>query len=446
MGIPARLAPLRRIALVLAAIDAVVIAVSPGCGGEARAPAPREIPIDLPSKLAAASCARAVACCGDAGSPLDEAACPTQIAENLAGQWAELRSAYVAGEIDVDVTRAKACIAAVAALECPGSLRELFPHGLTGHALGDCAGVFEAHADGKCTLDVACPGDEVCAGGQCAAAPGCDGGACPTPLPNGAECASDDECASGHCQSSAYTCGSPLDPGEHCVQGSDCKYANCTQEYTCAKPALAGEPCNDDTWCLEGLYCHPTVDQGRLCEKPIAAGGTCEGTNPLECATGYCDPTTMKCASRHADGQPCASGDDCASGICGLSYTCTQGALGSPCGYDLQCASKRCDLGTGKCAPPLANESPCSANYQCATQVCVKGTCKDPGGQDADCEENADCAAGYTCFADSFCLRLQADGEPCDDLLGLGGSCLHGVCLFSPGKSYCAPRPLCQSG
>ena len=76
-------------------------------------------------------------------------------------------------------------------------------------------------------------------------------------------------------------------------------------------------------------------------------------TQDSDCASSYCDPSTLTCQADTQDGQACTSNCDCISGNC-YAQTCAGcGHTATPCANDGQCCDSNCvipeGLTTGTC-------------------------------------------------------------------------------------------------
>jgi len=129
----------------------------------------------------------------------------------------------------------------------------------------------------------------------------------------------------------------------------------------------------------------PEVTDTGAAEAPptlVGLGGPCDATN--KCRDGLvCDPTTSKCvgAGTAKEGDPCAIGPECASGMCGPKRTCDpagSGVEGGGCAGDGDCASGLRCLFDGSSIVP----------------VCVRAGTGDAGSM---CASTRDCAQGMFC-------------------------------------------------
>lgn len=179
----------------------------------------------------------------------------------------------------------------------------------------------------------------------------------------------------------------------------------------------------------------------------INAGCAWDGT------TGTCQ---MDCGSMpYADGCTCATSGDCASGLCGIDYTCQQDpcgmypyGLGCACTMHNECNSGLCDDITFTCAdpcqgtPPFPTSCGCSSNMDCSSGYCDPGTSvcmMDPCGMPpyqlgCACMTNMDCASG---LCDGTCLDSCGSipmGQGCT--CSSNTDCVSGFC--DTGTSQCA--------
>lgn len=175
----------------------------------------------------------------------------------------------------------------------------------------------------------------------------------------GATCAFDGECVTERCM--VPVCD------EACCQG------------TCAEPRVLpglGEPCS--TICADDLFC----GYAQVCEAPLLAGEPCNSftvcAEPL-----YCSSTLGACASRPKRGETCdgycaSEGDVCSQGLCVAAAV-----GGDRCTVASDCSQFYiCNFDIGSCAlpevpPASSNGTPCNFNIECASHYC-DAICSDP--------------------------------------------------------------------
>lgn len=317
-----------------------------------------------------------------------------------------------------------------------------------------------------CGAGVCCVSDETCGGFACDESFSCvtdctgddnlcmDGWVCNLDVcepknPNGSLCASDADCASGHCDPDTSIC---CDSGEDCcldasdcVTGDSCVIASCGASFACVYSVksdgescsdgafcngdercsggvcVAGaDPCATDNFCIDAT-CDETADEcqyafvneGEDCTEALF----CIGNIAKKCtATGVCeDPGTGD--------PPCEgeTGDPCTVFVCNeTSDACdeTAGADGAPCGSDPCDGDMFCS--SGDCL--LSGERPCDDDDLCTTDVCsVSG-------------DEAVCGAHDT----------KTDGELCesDPCMGETATCSLGVCIPTADRP-CIDNNLC---
>jgi hypothetical protein len=119
--------------------------------------------------------------------------------------------------------------------------------------------------------------------------------------------------------------------------------------------------------------------------------------------------------------------------------TCRQGALGTPCGYNVHCPPGLFCGATGLCARQIAVGSPCSSpndELQCAPPGHCRSTgdggvrCVAAVGSGAACTRSDECKFGLACVAGA-CVSAGHQGEPCwnTDL------CFDGFCAGDGGTN-----------
>ncbi|UJR78168.1 hypothetical protein [Sandaracinus amylolyticus] len=230
-----------------------------GDGGTGDGGAQVELTIaEYGDQLAAATCAQAVGCCAPielhhqfslADAPVtDQASCEAYLG-NFLDLEAFVRPSIERGRSTWDGARAAECVAALEALSCeeysarlrlmgdaPLGCNPITGLGAEGAACGapwECASGYcrgvSSGVEGTCA---ALPGvGAECPTGQCAEGLRCDLGSstCVEPKADGAECTSDDECASNGCSAEQGTpgvcnapsvCDGDLTDDEHEVYGT----------------------------------------------------------------------------------------------------------------------------------------------------------------------------------------------------------------------------------
>ena len=234
----------------------------------------------------------------------------------------------------------------------------------------DCPG---CPADRGCSVDSDCTSD-VCDGNICQA-PTCSDG-----KTNGAE--TDTDCGGPDCE--------PCAPEQTCAQASDCTSQVCSDG---TRPSDTVS-CTEGGACCQYPSCADGVPNGQ--ETDVDCGGVCGGCGPGDtCWTNGCT---------------CASGSDCASGICGGSTgacnpettTCTCAA--PSCTDTLQNGAETdTDCGGPDCTGCSANQD-CASGSDCASGVCTNGTCQAPVCGDGVTNGSEVCDDGNTSDCSGDCL------------------------------------------
>lgn len=162
---------------------------------------------------------------------------------------------------------------------------------------GACNGTaYSCPAPAQCQQAVACAGD-----GGCAITPVTDG----TPCDDGVTCTFDDQCVSGSCGGSAYTC-----------MPSQCAATSvCAGDGGCeVTPRNVGAGCDDGVGCTFSDACG---DAG-VCEGTVYA---CPGVTQCKEAglclgDGGCDVVNKANSTPCDDNVACTSADSCTNGVC----------------------------------------------------------------------------------------------------------------------------------
>lgn len=322
-----------------------------------------------------------------------------------------------------------------------------------------------------CADDDRCDGDEACDGnGACAAGTPVQ---CPQPR---------DPCQSAVCDPSTGTCTTTLAqdgvactvfgiPSGVCCSGicSQC----CGDASTCTN--LFAETVNVVTTCQDprqvgNLNCSSGCDPdiipptNPICTNPAVLGGVnqqCSTGNGqfvtcLNCrlpAGSQCSADTQCCGfcvngtcQEGAAGSACADNSDCASGLfCNQQSVCAAAlGIGSACvaGTDVCTTGTSCGTIIGSnvntvCCLPM--DAACSADEQCcqdgtgAQERCVLGFCKTRGGYGAACGKDFDCLGPLSCVSGI-----------CGDPVGLGSACDSDKdCAFDATSGW---QPICSGG
>lgn len=255
-----------------------------------------------------------------------------------------LHAAIEAGRIRYDPGSAVACVAALAALPCDETSREVRS------PIEAC----ERMLQGAQKVGDLCSFDQECGSGSC------DAPLCPVGT-----------CCSGTCVATrTAAAGDPCTTDEQCAGE-----AFCSREGTCTPLAARGQPCRIDAHCEPGLACTGATDlQDGACRALGLLGESCPY---LRCAElgAVCD-AAQRCVPVGLPGAPCATGADCSPlALCGPGSVCIDvPRLGEPCGFE--CAGEAwCRQGT--CVAPQENTAPCTADNQCASLYCEEGVAFD---------------------------------------------------------------------
>jgi hypothetical protein len=207
-------------------------------------------------------------------------------------------------------------------------------------------------AGGECWADIECKstscqgnGDSPCRVGTCVGEPVLPA----SPAQLGQSCYLGLGCAQGlYCDQFSSTCAMLKTAGTLCSSTNECEYGlGCagtgTAGPTCRELPTIGQPCPDGLCRDDGAYCSSGTT--RICMQVGVVGATC--TSYEQCSQYYeCDFMTSKCAEPPRIGESCSSGSMCfdADAYCDpTTTTCMAGrADGSPCTSNLECASGAC--------------------------------------------------------------------------------------------------------
>ena len=161
---------------------------------------------------------------------------------------------------------------------------------------------------------------------------------------------------------------------------------------------------------------------------------------------------------------PCAAGEVCSAGVCGLMCIASQticggecvdpttsnqychaaGACGTPCASGFVCRGGACTCPTnevscgGVCVNPSTNDQYCNTSLACGSnpcvggETCVGGVCTCPTGE---------VFCGGACIdpttSNKYCNTALACGSAC----ATGQACVAGLCTCSAGFTNCGTFP-----
>ncbi|AKF03469.1 Tryptophan synthase alpha chain [Sandaracinus amylolyticus] len=278
---------------------------------------------------------------------------------------------------------------------------------------------------------------------QCAVGLVCRGGECVTPPTSGQPCEENGQCALGlRCvEGMCLMLGAAASA---CDATSECGEALlCSEGGTCI--ARDHETCSPEDACGNLQTCRAP----RACAPRGVAGATC--TESRDCAPAlFCSDESRTCVARPTEGQPCAPGNVCALGLgCDMDGGGTCRPLptaGQPCAYrdgdtpfvcagDLACVDNECAAAPGE-------GEPCAFGNVCATGLACDFTregsfCIVPRVGGGECMSDRSCADAFHCGPENTCVADLPSGSTCR----AGNECA-GVCVPSASGGFvCADRP-----
>jgi hypothetical protein len=272
------------------------------------------------------------------------------------------------------------------------------------------------------------------------------------------------ECIEGVCRGAACprTCQQRGVAGEVCRLDSDCvarlfcrKSTTTPGVGTCAPYAGIGEPCDEGTRCLEGLWCHMSQ-----CVQLPPEGQPCFYGQCNDLA--YCDAQLDggTCLGRKSRGTGCAPGQCLPELVCGaLTTVCEPRALempGVPCTWQQECPQGQACVGwtasaPGTCGPALGEAQACLHHDDCQAHLaCLEAdggaSCGQRRADGEACRDARECSLESTC-AGGRCVPLGEPGQSCAE----SGACLWGACVDAGTAGIKCAGPLgpgaaCRSG
>lgn len=334
-----------------------------------------------------------------------------------------------------------------------------------------CRGLDAVCRQRLCTRDVPCADDLECGLGE-----RCVDGQC-----RFRGCSSSDECATGYCDGTTFSCagcGAASDctperpvchrglrqcvqcasdadcqpPGQpHCAPSGACvacvSDAQCPAGLLCSSGnrcvgASENSPCPQGTACAEGLVC-VNVNASPVCLK------RCRLYEP-DCVTGQlCYGLTYSTSTSlvfEADG-PIGVCFAAQAGRRGLREPCVRASGGSNCQANLQCVPDTSSLALCRAyCDPLASGT-CPVGEQCTSFVGdfsgrAYGLCLPDNGFGKRCRSDAVCRAGLSCQPYDDASDFDLVSGVCQFVVGDGGAgapcspaerqCRSGVCVADP--------------
>ena len=218
---------------------------------------------------------------------------------------------------------------------------------------------------------------------------------------------------------------------DHCDANTHaCVAAQCTDNV---KDGLetdkdcGGGPGSGCSPCADGLMCNGITDCGAqsYCNAGVCAAATC--TDNVKDAPGGHAETDKDCGGATCRGQGhlcgntfgCAVDGDCTSGFCNptsskcAAPTCSD-TFQNQGETDVDCGGPNCS--------PCALTKHCMQTSDCAAGVCTGNVCS-PAALGAACNTGADCSAGKFCTDGVCCSAASCGGcQTCAGALKQGGS------------------------
>ena len=214
-----------------------------------------------------------------------------------------------------------------------------------------------------------------------------------------APCEENDDCEAGFCGDDGACAVDACDADGDCEGGNVCNRHD-AEANRCEAPAIRGE------FCFGGGDAVPSQRSEKTCAEGLECVRQADAAN----AFGTCVP-----ASNRGAGEPCNLNDQCEEGLsCGGDVNFSRCALpvDAPCTEDAACASEVCSPTTSLCVENICflNRRDCPQDQVCGGDPCtgfICGTpaalgeaCRDP---DPVCEHFITCESGLGCNADNVC-------------------------------------------
>lgn len=312
---------------------------------------------------------------------------------------------------------------------------------------GTCNGAGVCEVAGKASLGETCATDADCAEGHCVAAQGSVGGQ------GGALI-----CCDAACDSPCQACSAAGHCEETPASDARCEAAACPPDDVCRDytAELTASQCRSFGQCQSGRDCpHAALRPDAECEcDPVTAacllrpGASC--TTAAECSSGICTPnaegTNVCCSTACAEGSFCSSdGASCVA--------CEGDAISCQGNSELRCnggtiASTECRNGctsgmgcntlpplgflcdAGQCATPNVCQPDVTGASRCCSRNCA--------AEGKVCAENGSCACEEGQVASGSNCLLE-NGDPCTSTqqCQAGATCSDGVCCQQACNGTC---------
>ncbi|MCA9615038.1 MAG: S1 family peptidase [Myxococcales bacterium] len=286
---------------------------------------------------------------------------------------------------------------------------------------GDCGSSLCTTVDGAQVCARAC--DPRAAVAQCpfgfhCEATGCGTGVCAAGeggVPDGEACTSNVECASGRCATvgGVARCGRQCNVGaEDCAPGLACEpeadgCGTCAPYDVVTVPLPFGAPCEGDGDCASGQCVSGEGAGGDFCTRSCGETGCGNG---FHCRAGTCVRGALV-----PPGEACIHPDDCASGTSCVTVGPEQFCLadcGEGCEEGFSCEATASGM---HCVPAgLSLGEPCASSEECRSGICA-GVCT------RICDSLA-CPEGFACTpAGDVSGCFPSSEPPPPEMMGGGG-------------------------
>jgi len=268
--------------------------------------------------------------------------------------------------------------------------------------------------DGQAGCLIACGGNADCAAGNF-----CSDKVCAGTGQNGAICAADSACQSGHCGGgvcceAGLCCRANLDCASLddviCDAASSSGCAGTRLSGVCGAGAMCETATRADASACDGEQCLASECSGdKLLPAATCAGSQCVRPAPLGCSPYACE--AVECLDECLRDGECRHGASCNDGVCndlpdGAACTSNEQCGSSHCGNGFCCHGEGlCCGGDDAACKALDGASTCKDAGECEG-VKVVGQCRDDFRCAAETVPSDAACAGQTC-GDSECVNLD---------------------------------------
>ena len=250
----------------------------------------------------------------------------------------------------------------------------------------------------------------------------------------------------------------PLPAGAPCSANADCASGTCADGVCCAAACIGCNACRQTLTGKADGTCAPVSggqDPHNTCTdetatNPCGNDGTCDGAGACRKVSNSKICTPASCSADKQTFTPAATCDGAGTcpaakaQDCGAFQCATTGCL-KTCAAQADCdTTSYCDTGTNTCAAKLPNGSAAPQGYQCTSGIVADGVCCNK--LCTGCQACTIALNGQTTGQDGQCLNVAAGKVAHNACTASTATCgLTGMCDNNGGCQYTAKGTACGS-